>query len=315
MPINSDKPHLWKADVAQSIDFYNDWFLRFAPGTYRKQRVIRTKEVLAAFEKTANLLQITPEVLRENPGILPILRMVTAPPLARDRLIGLAHLNKAMVGAMEGSEVKPPRLPVRMEKAELEEGLLRICEIVMELTDRDLLPWLAGGENPSETDKDRAATVIADRLCGATTDPIIRNAQEKRQLAALKRWLGRNGYEQIETEEARNLDEMPPGTFTFHLNLPVGKKKTPGKMPIDCVIKPLHAGERDFPVLIEAKSAGDATNTNKRRKEEAQKFTQLKERYGRNIEFILLLCGYFEPGYLGYEASEGIRLGLGAPVG
>jgi len=33
MPINSDKPHLWKADVAQSIDFYNDWFLRFAPGT------------------------------------------------------------------------------------------------------------------------------------------------------------------------------------------------------------------------------------------------------------------------------------------
>jgi len=44
MPINSDKPHLWKADVSQSIDFYNDWFIRFAPGTYRKQRVIRTND-------------------------------------------------------------------------------------------------------------------------------------------------------------------------------------------------------------------------------------------------------------------------------
>jgi len=306
MPINSEKPHLWKADVAESIDFYNDWFLRFAPGTYRKQRVIRTKEVLTAFEKTGNLLQITPEVLRESPGILPILRMVTAPPLARDRLIGLAHLNKAMIGAMEGSEDKPPRLPVRMEKAALAEGLLRICEIVAELADRDLLPWIVTGEDPSETVKDRAATVIADRLCGATTDPIIRNAQEKRQLAALKRWLERNGYEQIETEDARNLDKMPPGTFTFRLNLPVGKKKTSVNIPIDCVVKPLHAGERDLPVLIEAKSAGDATNTNKRRKEEAQKFTQLKERYGKNVEFILLLCGYFEPGYLGYEASEGI---------
>ena len=29
--VNTDKPHLWKADVAQSVDFYNDWFMRFAP--------------------------------------------------------------------------------------------------------------------------------------------------------------------------------------------------------------------------------------------------------------------------------------------
>jgi len=46
MPINSDKPHLWKADVADSIDFYNDWFLRFAPAAFRKQHVIRTTDPL-----------------------------------------------------------------------------------------------------------------------------------------------------------------------------------------------------------------------------------------------------------------------------
>ena len=62
----------------------------------------------------------------------------------------------------------------------------------------------------------------------------------------------------------------------------------------------------DFPLLIEAKSAGDFTNTNKRRKEEATKVNQLRNAYGRDIHFILFLCGYFDSGYLGYEAAEGI---------
>jgi type II restriction enzyme len=69
---------------------------------------------------------------------------------------------------------------------------------------------------------------------------------------------------------------------------------------------PLSARRGDFPVLIEAKSAGDFTNTNKRRKEEAQKISQLRATYGKNIRFNLFLCGYFDSGYLGYEAAEGI---------
>lgn len=62
----------------------------------------------------------------------------------------------------------------------------------------------------------------------------------------------------------------------------------------------------NFPLLIEAKSAGDFTNTNKRRKEEAVKTSQLRRTYGPSIRFILFLCGYFDSGYLGYEAAEGI---------
>ena len=64
------------------------------------------------------------------------------------------------------------------------------------------------------------------------------------------------------------------------------------------------AGE--LPLLVEAKSAGDYTNTNKRRKEEAIKVAQLTSTYGSTIRFILFLCGYFDSGYLGYEAAEGI---------
>ena len=306
MPINSDKPHLWKADVAQSIDFYNVWFLRFAPETYRSQRVIRTKEVLEAFRKTENLRQITPQTLQENPGVLPILRMVTAPPLARDRLMGLAYVNRAMIDSMEGKDDKPPRLPIRMSKTDLTQALSRMCDVITELADQDLLPWLDTGRKPSGIETDRAATVIADRLCGATSDPILRNAQERRQLAALKRWLRRYAYRQIKTEDARDLGKMPPGTFTFRLSLPAGKKTASVNIPSDCVVKPINSSRDDMPILIEAKSAGDATNMNKRRKEEAQKFSQLKERYGKSLRFLLLLCGYFEPGYLGYEASEGI---------
>ena len=30
MAINADKPHLWKADIAASVDLFNQWFLLFA---------------------------------------------------------------------------------------------------------------------------------------------------------------------------------------------------------------------------------------------------------------------------------------------
>ena len=33
---------------------------------------------------------------------------------------------------------------------------------------------------------------------------------------------------------------------------------------------------------------------------------QLRHTYGDHIHFNLFLCGYFDSGYLGYEASEGI---------
>ena len=75
MPINADKPHLWKGDVEQSSDFYNDWFIRFAPETYRTQRGITTAAVLDAFGKTANLTSIRPEALKAAPGSLPVTRL------------------------------------------------------------------------------------------------------------------------------------------------------------------------------------------------------------------------------------------------
>lgn len=306
MGLNLDKPERWKADAAASVDFYNDWFLRFAPQTYRNQRVIRTKEVQEAFGQTENLQRLSSDSLRKCPGILPILRMVTAPPIARDRLAGLAHVNRTLVETLEGKDGKTPRMPPRLAVETLQDALQRLTDVLRELLDMDLLPWVETTGKPTKEEVDRAAIVVADRLCGAAADPIIRNAQEKRQLDTLERWLKRRGYRHISTNEARDLGAMPAGTFTFRLTVPAGKKSASVNIPIDCVVKPHAAPPQSMPVLIEAKSAGDATNTNKRRKEEAQKYTQLKARYGKDVSFILLLCGYFETSYLGDEAAEGI---------
>lgn len=303
--INADKPHLWKEDVERSIDFYNDWFVKFAPETFRKQRSRTTEVVAAALGATNHLRQLTAETLAENPGVLPVLRMASAPPIARDRLIGLAHVTKSLVESMEGKEGVVPRLPQRMPRERLMEELNRIADLLTELADRDLFPWLQTGAAPSEDQIDRSALVVADRLCGAASDPIIRNAQERRQLASLRRWLVRQGYRYAAAGTVSDYASLMPGSFAFRLNIPAGDPAAPVNIPVDCAIQPTWAPAGTLPLLIEAKSAGDFTNTNKRRKEEAQKLRQFRERYGANVRYLLLLCGYFGPDYLGYEAAEG----------
>ena len=101
---------------------------------------------------------------------------------------------------------------------------------------------------------------------------------------------------------------MQPGTFSFRLNVPVEQEGSDRSInvPVDAVIMPKSARAGEFPFLIEAKSAGDFANVNKRRKEEAVKMSQLWQTYGQDVRFVLFLCGYFDSGYLGYEAAEGI---------
>jgi len=68
MPVNLDKPHLWKNDVARSVDMYNDWFMHFAPAAFRQTRVRVTGEVESALATTGFLRTITPAMLRTHPA-------------------------------------------------------------------------------------------------------------------------------------------------------------------------------------------------------------------------------------------------------
>lgn len=304
MLINADKPQMWKADTRTSVDQFNRWFMKFAPKAYRDTRKKTIESVEQGLSLTQDLTTITPGLIKKYPGILPTLRMSTCPPLARDRLIGLADSSKNLVGALEEGKV-PPLLSLAL----LDEHLRRIAGILSRMLDIDIFPWLEEKRRPTEEERYRSSTIIADRLCGAVAEPIVRNAQEKRQLALIKQYLTARGYTLKAPGVATPLTKMEPGTFTFRLNVLV--KPSPAdpktvKVPIDAVIQPRNIKLPHLPVLIEAKAAGDFANVNKRRKEEATKINQLKATYGDQVSFVLFLCGYFDAAYLGYEAAEGI---------
>ncbi len=301
MPINADKPHLWKDDAAASVDLFNEWFLNFAPRTFRETRVKTSEIVKGALKGLDNLRSIKPNALKKRPEILPTLRMSTAPPIARDRLIGLAGVRPNVVFSMEEG-----RLPPRMAGRQLNRQLEQICATLVRLLDRDLFPWLDRKSEPTETELYRASTIIADRLTGAVADPLIRNAQEREQLALIDKYLKARAYVQEAPPSEKDLTKMKPATFAFRLNVPVVSGKRRVNIPIDVVIQPKKPRPSRLPILIEAKSAGDFTNTNKRRKEEAQKIHQLRSMYGKEIQYVLFLRGYFDTGYLGYEAAEGL---------
>lgn len=298
--INADKPDLWKADVAASVDQFNRWFLAFAPEAFRSTRRQTTEQVKKTMATTNDLRDLNFEMLSANAGCLPTLRMCTAPPLAVDRLIGLSGVGRTLVRRMEQG-----KLPGRIKSALLSKQLESVCRVLITLLDREIFSWLENGGSPTAQERDRAATIVADRLCSAVSNPIVRNAQERRQLNAIGQFLEARGYRRHARPSGEPLREMEPGTYTFRSNISVGKAVRLN-IPVDVLIQPRNLRKGHLPVLVEAKSAGDFTNTNKRRKEEATKIRQLQAAYGTDVAFILFLCGYFGSDYLGYEAAEGI---------
>lgn len=231
------------------------------------------------------------------------LRMLCAPPIARDRLAGLAHVPRTQIKAMEDGKL-PGR--DRPQQYFIDTHIPALLSVIMRLLDRQLINWLDCEPKNFSRDLHIAKSVVADRLCGVTSDPIIRNAQEARQLAVISAYLDSRGYRRIDNSSIGAFD-MPHGTYAYHKNIRMFKNAFDDRdgyvnTPIDVVIMPLNP-KRNTPVLVECKSAGDFTNTNKRRKEEDAKVSQLRATYG-DITLYLFLCGYFDATYLGYEAAN-----------
>lgn len=152
MPINADKPQRWKEDIARSVDLFNDWFMKFAPKAYWDSRTETTKDVEQALVFSKDLTQLTGDILQANPGILPTLRMSCCPPLARDRLIGLASVSISLVKTMELSAIPP-----RMRLDALKRDLAGIIGIITRMLDGDIFPWLSAKKSPTELERHRAS--------------------------------------------------------------------------------------------------------------------------------------------------------------
>jgi hypothetical protein len=301
MAINAEKRHLWAGDTRASVELYNNWYMDFAPEVAKREWQRATAEVLSVLDRLDNLRGLRPEHILNDPSVLPVLRMCTAPPIAVDRLVGLSGASKSLVMSLEEG-----RLPDRMPRAQVRQHLDAVSATLGRMFDPGLFTWLASGNAPTAEERLRAAAVVADRLSSSRANPAIRNEQEARQLRVLSGWLEARGYRIQAHPAGTPVERMATGTYTFRLTVAAGPRHATVNIPVDCVIQPLNPRPSRLPVLVEAKSAGDFTNVNKRRKEEASKMHQLQERYGRDVEYILLLGGYFDSGYLAYEAEAGI---------
>lgn len=300
--INADKPQLWNEDTRKSVLQYNDWFMTFAPEAYQEARENCLNIVSELFASSNNILDITPKFLMEHPRTMMTLRMLCVPPIACDRLAGLAGLSRNRIKGMEQG-----RLPQR-NLADFENNdLPALLRVILLLLDRHLMPWLNTRRRPTNDELMIAKSVVADRLTGSTSDPVIRNAQEARQLNAIAHYLTARGYRKLDDKKIGVFD-MPHGTFAYHKNVAMFKNALDDSdgyvnTPVDVVIMPLDPAIKR-PLFVECKSAGDFANTNKRRKEEDTKVTQLRATYGPDTTLYLFLCGYFDSTYLGYEAAN-----------
>jgi type II restriction enzyme len=68
--LNADKPHLWKADSAASVDQFNRWFMCFAPEAFRSTRTQTTERVKAALHATRDLRNVDPTTLIASPSAI-----------------------------------------------------------------------------------------------------------------------------------------------------------------------------------------------------------------------------------------------------
>lgn len=173
--INADKPNRWNEDTQASILQYNDWFFSYAPSTYQSARSECIDGAQRLLNDTDYLRSLDEQYLWDNPENLAIARMFCAPPIARERLAGLARVSKTIVQSMERGSV-----PRGRSREQRRDAINHIVPVLKHLTDTQLCAWLKEGTRPSDRQIEIASCVAGDRLCGSLTDPIIRNEQERR---------------------------------------------------------------------------------------------------------------------------------------
>lgn len=241
LSINKKNVDQWKTDVQKSVLYYNEWFLKYAPSTYIKSRQEATAKVETIFQKTDCLNMLSVNMLKEVPEAITILRMATTPPLARDRLVGLADIPRDFIKKLEEGT-----LPSKLSESQANLILGKIIAIVNKILDKDIMPWLEKKATPDEIDRLLAEQIIGDRVCGSLADPLIRNEQERRQLSGIKKFLIKMGYRFVESKDIKDFKSMEERTFTFHLNVPVKNASQQIKMPIDVVVKRKNSSKKEI---------------------------------------------------------------------
>lgn len=279
----------WADDISVSVSQYDAWYSSNAPQIYVEARRKAADLVSSVLEMSGQLTGISAGLIVEQPAVLTVLRLAAAPPMARDRVVTMAGVRRSLLESLERGKPVPLTTAVG---ADLE----RARDFLLPLIDPLISTWLEGGPREREW----ARVVLADRLARAHADPEIRNAQERRQKVLLRAFLLSRHY-----SEASGKSPLEAGTFAIgHVVRVATLTGALQMLPMDCVVSRRSDGRL---VCIEMKSAGDFTNPNKRRKEEADKYAALQRTYGGRASLVLQLFGYFNRAYLTYESGAGIN--------
>lgn len=293
MPINMHKSEEeWEKAYLLSVALWNQWYLTTASEVQSLLREESTGVGEELLQATSDLTEISVAVIQNHPILLKPLRMAAGPPMARDRLAGLAGVSRTIVERLEKGEATRDGDAVKL-------SIEAMVSVLRTSLDTQLTPWVSENRKPTHEERTTFLTVLSERLTQARVNPALRNKQEERQLSRATAILTEHGYTEKRPQEG--IRSMEPGTFWQRLTITANGVQ----IPVDLVIQPWGADSGDLPILIEAKSAGDDANTNKRRKEEANKFNNLKAEFG-NPKYFLLLGGYFPVTYLRYNKDHGI---------
>lgn len=283
----------WRSEIAISVSHYNSWYRVHAPEFWGDARRRATSAATVLLDGTDCLRNLAPDQLEAPDDMLTFLRNSTAPPLAKERVATLAGVRKSVVDRLHSGR----GLPAGYDRDEIN----RLIDLIQELIDPVAFPWIVEHREPTAAEREGAALIVADRSARTFFDPVLRNEQEARQVSLLTTYLSDRDYR--ESCDGVGVD-LPPGTWCIHRNVPCRDES--GRyvnLPVDCVVNP---GQESPTLLIEMKSAGDFTNVNKRRKEEAAKAAAVNREFGSDAVYVLQLFGYFDEGYLNYEAAAGI---------
>lgn len=187
--INADQEQQWRSDISAARDAHQRWLLTEGRQAHRRARAEAVVDVERMLDLTSDLGVVTPEIIRQSPGILTTQRMSTAPPLARERLVTLARAERSVVLALEQD-----RLPGRTSAGELDAQLTRICQVIRGLIDPDLFGWLRDRVPPTPAQRRLASVAVANRLCDSMAGDLVRQQCHHHDLGLVQRWLTDHGF-------------------------------------------------------------------------------------------------------------------------
>ena len=108
MPINADKPHLWKSDVERSIDFYNDWFIANAQEEVDLRKSAEERNRLGQFPTPFPLAcQIVARALKSHPPDSPLIFLEPAAGTGVFFSALLRCASEAQISSAIGCEIDP----------------------------------------------------------------------------------------------------------------------------------------------------------------------------------------------------------------